>query len=153
VRWGKTLDCLSRYAFCSLLVSLVCLSLSLYTSRERENVCCSWYSSRFNLGFRVSLTLSVSVLFLFVNVCSKKDRKRERINWGQTPWGRRTRAGKATKIALVSRTFFAEFICCVEVAFVVVCETDFRCVYHIYSLLFSLILFYIKHLDKGNNAE
>ena len=61
------------------LVVFVCLSLSprACTSRERENVCCSWYSSRFNLGFRVSLTLSVSVLFLFVNVRSKKDRERE----------------------------------------------------------------------------
>ena len=79
VRWGKTLDCLSRCAFCSLLVSIVCLSLSLRvcTSRESESVCCSWYSSRFNLGFRVSLILSLSVLFLFVNVWSKKDRERE----------------------------------------------------------------------------
>ena len=40
MRWGKTLDCLTRYAFCSLLVSLVCLSLSLRvcTSRESESV-------------------------------------------------------------------------------------------------------------------
>ena len=79
VRWGKTLDCVTRCAFCSLLVSIVCLSLSLRvcTSRESESVCCSWYSSRFNLGFRVSLILSLSVLFLFVNVWSKKDRERE----------------------------------------------------------------------------
>ena len=79
VRWGKTLDCVSRCAFCSLLVSIVCLSLSLRvcTSRESESVCCSWYSSRFNLGFRVSLILSLSVLFLFVNVWSLKDRERE----------------------------------------------------------------------------
>ena len=151
MRWGKTLDCLSRYAFCSLLVSLVCLSLSLYTSRERENVCCSWYSSRFNLGFRVSLTLSVPVLFLFVNVCSKKDRKRERINWGHH--GEEAREQEKQRKSRSYLVLSLPNVCCVEVAFAVVCKTDFRCVYHIYSLLFSLILFYIKHLNKGNNAE
>ena len=41
VRWGKTLDCVTRCAFCSLVVSIVCLSLSLRvcTSRESEREC------------------------------------------------------------------------------------------------------------------
>ena len=62
------------------LVVFVCLSLSprACTSRERESACCSWY---FNLGCRVSRSLSVSVLFLVVHVCSRRI-ERERINWG-----------------------------------------------------------------------
>ena len=75
---GEKPSIVSRGMLFVLFLFLSFVSLfSLYTSRERENVCCSWYSSRFNLGFRVSLTLSVSVLFLFVNVCSLKDRERE----------------------------------------------------------------------------
>ena len=60
-----------------LFLSFVSLFLCACVHLERENVCCSWYSSRFNLGFRVSLILSLSVLFLFVNVWSLKDRERE----------------------------------------------------------------------------
>ena len=77
---GEKPSIVSRGAlFVLFVVSIVCLSLSLRvcTSRESESVCCSWYSSRFNLGFRVSLILSLSVLFLFVNVWSLKDRERE----------------------------------------------------------------------------
>ena len=76
---GEKPSIVSRGALFVLFLFLSSLSLSLRvcTSRERKCVCCSWYSSRFNLGFRVSLMLSVSVLFLFVNVWSKKDRERE----------------------------------------------------------------------------
>ena len=62
------------FSSCFYQVSLfLCACVHL----ESERMCCSWYSSRFNLGFRVSLSLSVSVLFLFVNVWSLKDREGE----------------------------------------------------------------------------
>ena len=61
-----------------------------------------------------------------------------------------------TKIALALSLLSLLNVCSfVEGAFAVACKTDVRCVYHTYSLilLFSLILFYIKRLDTGNDAE
>ena len=82
VRWGKTLiDCVSRGALCVLSCCFrVSLSFSacVYISRERERVLFLVFQSRF---YRVSRSLSVSVLFLVVHVCSRRI-ERERINWG-----------------------------------------------------------------------
>ena len=68
-----------RFVFSSCF-SRVSLSFSacVYISRERERVLFLVFQSRF---YRVSRSLSVSVLFLVVHVCSRRI-ERERINWG-----------------------------------------------------------------------
>ena len=110
VRWGKTLiDCVTRCALCSLLVSLVCLSLSprACTSRERESACCSWY---FNLGFIESLVVSLCLCFSSSYTFALEGSRERELIGGTT--GKTNESRKRNENRARISPFFAECMFC-----------------------------------------
>ena len=81
----------------------------------------------------------MSVLFLVVNTFALEGSSERKLIGGTM--GKTNESRKSlTKIALASLLSLLN-VCSVEGALVVACKTDFRCVYHMYSLIlfFSFI--------------
>lgn len=134
------------------LVVFVCLSLSprACTSRERESACCSWY---FNLGFIESLVVSLCLCFSSSYTFALEGSRERELIGGTT--GKTNESRKRNENRARISPFFAECMFCRRSIRGGMQNWLSVCVSHVLSLilLFSLSLFYIKRLDKGNDAE